>query len=500
MFAALYGCASAPSVPANPSVHGVIVLRFINLGDVPIHSVTVSTDDGDAFNLPAHRLAHSSSRVVWGVITPGTYRLTALNGYKAALTGLESGSGPVTVAIAKQSGTFVVEAGRTTQLDTLVVQPKPESATPDPNALYHVYIDPTPAPADALLKARPELTEPWGGKAYLGWTPGSIPAASRGNLNSARARLTAAVSPLMVGDRFLAGQQLGVVMEQRADGTVRRYSTGTLGQIDVLCDIGDNRLLAGGEEGFVGLSEDGGVTWRRLSGPAGREHVALLARGSNGKLYMVTRDWNVTHVYESDARPVQWRPIRQIESNGAPSVRKDARRLPTPIEDRAVMTRDRLVVHTQPAVLSSLDLRTGQWEVTKTPHYFVEGLVGTPDGYVVGIGAMGEARYHVYGTTDYGRTWTSVDSFHSMGLPIFVDKQRGYLLAADFSLTSSALHRRPNRMRRTEDGGKSWVTIGPDQTGWDFMQALKVSPDGKILYSVKDGRVVTSRDEGKSWR
>ena len=88
-------------------------------------------------------------------------------------------------------------------------------------------------------------------------------------------------------------------------------------------------------------------------------------------------------------------------------------------------------------------------------------MKATPDGYVLGF--MG--AHWVYGTLDYGKTWNRLESWVNMSMPQFIDRQRGYMVAAELSMTGSMIF----KVRRTEDGGKTWATGETTAGYWNWL-------------------------------
>ena len=80
-------------------------------------------------------------------------------------------------------------------------------------------------------------------------------------------------------------------------------------------------------------------------------------------------------------------------------------------------------------------------------------------------------------------------------MPEFIDRKRGFLVAAKVGLTGISEH----KTRRTEDGGKTWTTGGLVGGYWQWLQPLWADPGGRRLSTVRGGRVRVSTDNGRSW-
>jgi hypothetical protein len=140
-----------------------------------------------------------------------------------------------------------------------------------------------------------------------------------------------------------------------------------------------------------------------------------------------------------------------------------------------------------------MDLRTGQWETHATPRDFKVGIKVTPDGYVLGM----FAQYWIYGSQDYGKTWTRLEAWVNMTQPHFLDRRRGVTIASETGLTGSSGF----KLRTTEDGGLTWKTGGAVAGAYGWMQPFWTDPAGDTLYTSEWGsHVRSSRDQGKTWR
>ena len=488
---------------------GLVALRFIDLGDVPLKRFTVQSEQtGEEYSLSAMRFGQTSSMTYVGVLPAGRYRPKTLTG--SAPTGATMTN--VTVPLENATGRFDIEAGRVTQLGTMVFV-KGDVASYDfgsrvSQVRFALPIDPTPVPVEAMLAARfPQLAKTSAGRPPLTWIDGSLPARATLPLDPVRRNVRAAGPAVFTDlDTLVNGGALGTIAKRRAGAKPTQHSANTVHAIHAVLALQDGRWLMGGEQGYLAVSGNQGASWEPLP-PMGAEDVVLhLLQKKDGRLVMVTdRDREVV-VYESADHPIAWREIRRIPTEREQGllmkeIGENAEFLP----DHAVSSKDKLVIFTHPRTLSTLDLATGQWESHETPRTFSHGLKLTPDGYVVGI----QVGYWVFGSTDFGKTWKRLEAWLHMTEPHFHDRRRGVMLAADMSMSGG---RTPYQVRTTDDGGTTWKTGGmvKDWHAWivtarrdrngRFLKTLWADPGGRLMYSAdSEGVISVSRDGGRSW-
>lgn len=498
----LQGCATTSSTAVSRETafapnEGVVTLRLVNLGHMPIYWISVKAEGSDqTYTLRGVHFGQTSTMTVVGRLPAGRYQPAEMFA-SAYQTQLRS-------PLAQLTGKFDVEAARVTDLGTMIYVPQPDVAptTPAEVALraqlpgtttvrrFSLPLDPTPVPSEKLLAARfPALAAAVSGRSSLGWVAGTVPAQSAERLKQARLSVDEVSTPVFLGaGRSLSGGPLGMVADRTGNSAPLMRSSGSVHQIEQVLVLKDGRWLVGGEEGYVAVSDSAGLRWQRVAGLGPDELVIHLSQAPDGQLHLVTMHDAGTTVYASAANPVQWKELRRI--NGERELGRTL--FGTVLRDSAVSTQERLVVHTRPETLSTLDYRSGQWETQKTPRAFQGGMKATPDGYVVGVFSAG----WMYGSLDYGKSWNKLESWVNMSMPEFIDRNRGFMVAAEVGLTGLSEF----KLRRTEDGGKTWTTGGRAAGQWQWLQPLWSEADGKTLYTLKWGQLNSSVDQGRTWR
>lgn len=491
------GCTTPTAVGAQTQLQGdegLVVLRLVDTGSVAVKRfIVVSTTTGQEYPLRPVRFGQTSSMTYVGRLPAGRYQPARLFGERGGITR--------TIPLKELTGTFDVQARRVTQLGTMVFAPTGKTGETQRDAQgwstsfsFVLPLDPTPVATKDLLAARfPELAKTVDTDSSLGWVPGSLPVQPPGLMAAVRARVETRTQPqLQATGIWLSGGSLGTVARLEPGRTPRTVSTGVVHAVEAVVQLRDGRWLAGGEEGFLAVSADAGAQWQRLPELGADTAVIHLSQAADGAVFVVTDHDREVVVHRADPVTLALQAIRRIPAQreqGAMHVQfgEAAAFLP----NYAQASANRLVVHARPNTLASLDLRTGRWETHATPRTFEWGLQVTADGHVVGAWNLG----WVWGSADYGQTWTRLDVPSGGTLPRFADRRRGVVLARAGGSSSSI----PYRYFSTGDGGKTW-TPGPE-TGWmDPTVVAWPSADFQVLYRVFVNRLQSSQDQGATWR
>jgi hypothetical protein len=502
----LMGCSSTAVSPSSTfqANEGLVALRLIDLGKVPIKRFTVESEQsGEEYTLQAIRFGQQSGMTYVGRLPAGRYR-------PKELMGSNPGVNLVRVPLTQWTGAFDIEAGRVTQLGTMIFTPgltvgyDTDSRTS--RSLFLLPLDPTPVPVGPLLAARfPQLAGTASAKAPLGWVAGSTPTLAAVPLDRVRANVNAVGRPMFTeGNTMASGGLLGVIAVHRAGKLVMKPAADTVHTITAVLALQDRRWLAGGEEGYLALSTNQGQSWKALPALPADDLVLHLVQRPDGRLLAVTDRDSEALVYESADHPIAWKEIKRIPSDRERSfmnteLGESAEFLP----DFAAHSNDRLVVYTRPRTLSSLDLRTGLWETQTTPAVFHAGMKVTPDGYVLGFGGL-------YGSENYGQSWKKLESWVTTSEPHFMDRRRGVVLATELSFSGTPSK---YRLRTTSDGGATWMageeinapfmatipSTRRDKHG-RLLRPLWGDPSGRWWYTT-DGsdRLLISTDGGRNW-
>lgn len=511
----LSACAVPTAVTAESELQpneGLVALRVIDAGEVPIQRFTVVADGtGQEFPLRAVRFGQDTTMTYVGRLPAGRYRPGTLTG-SVQFNALRSVGR--TVPLEKLTGKFDVEPRRVTDLGTMVFtdiddKRSDERTSRTPNGVettwvrsFELLLDPMPVPTDALIKARfPLLAKAVDGKSALNWVPGTVPPSAPRKVDVARQRTALyGYRAFIRGGDMLWGGQLGVISRFPQGSSVgHRVTTSALHAIVAVIELKDGHWLAGGEEGYLAVSADAGATWRQLPSVGSEAVVIHLSQAPDGRLFMVADLDREAVVYAASPESLDWQVIRRLPSNREQGALMPEVGAAAPfLFDYAAASPDKLVVFTRPARLNVLDLRSGQWDTHETPGAFIRNIELTPDGYLVGM--IGPTA--VYGSLDYGKTWTKLEGWANTTQPHFFDRQRGVIVSATVGLAGLG----PAKVRFTQDGGKTWqdgAGVPPPygMWSWPWLQPLWSDPAGTTLYWLKDAKyLAVSQDQGKNWR
>jgi photosystem II stability/assembly factor-like uncharacterized protein len=499
----LGGCATSATAVSDDTAlqaqEGLLTLRVIDVGEVPIKRLTVvSEQTGEVHPLRAIRFGQTSTMTYVGRLPAGRYHPQDLIGVK--MVGLSTQS--VVVPLADLTGKFDVAANRVTDLGTMVFMEIDGQAHDEKivgkdrhwRTSFALPLDPTPVPTQALINARfPKLAAAITDKTALGWLSGTLPKQASGLMDQARLRAKAVTKPMFTsGGDIMATGPLGVVGTHAPGTSARLVWANTVHAIESVLVLQDGRWLAGGEEGYLAVSGNAGSSWQRLTGLSPAEAVIHLSQAPDGRVFMVTDLDREAVVYESPASSLAWKAIAHLPSDREQGfMTQEFGEAPKFLPDFVAATSERLVIFTRPATLHTLDLRSTAWTHHETPRTFQQGMKLTPDGFVLGSFGPG----WIYGSADWGASWTKLEAWVNMSQAHFTDRRHGVMVAADFGLNMQLY-----RLRSTEDGGKTWKTGDEVQGYWPWMQPLWTDPSGATLVTTSGGHFLRSRDQGKSWQ
>ncbi len=507
----LAGCATqhptavvAERVPqAN---EGLVTLRLVNASTVQLRDFIVrSLDNGQELPLTVEQFGQTQSSTFVGHLPAGRWQ-------PKTLTGTRDGLVLVTAPIERFVAPFEVQAGRVTDMRTLVFVSLEETSTARESGkngattwktAFRLSTEPTPVPVQPLLQARwPALAAKLLAQPPLAWA-GSREATDERALQVARERAVAIANPQFVTPRLLMiGGPMGALdrwdLQERR---LRRSQLPTVHGIQAYEVLADGRWLAGGEAGFLAVSESAGKSWTPIELLQPGDVVLLLHQHADGAVWMaVDRDHGVA-VYRADPKALSnWQLVKELASDRIdepPAIDRALLSLrPRTLADFAVASEDRLVVVTHPKLIHSMDFRTGQWERAETPRVFKQGLKITPDGFIAGTWGPD----WVVTSTDYGKTWQRMKSWVNMSQPHFIDKSRGWTLVNDLGL----LGPRQQHVNATQDGGQNWAQgVETNSRGIDtpWLAPFWTDPSGQLMFRIAYGSMLQiSRDGGANWK
>ncbi len=241
--------------------------------------------DAGIYELERTTVGAIRSGVFTGALPPGRYRIRRFvtHGYLNTMW----------VRAPSALGTFTVQPGQLTDLGTVIYHPVGGervvfARTRMEEDTRELVAAEFPRVAEAVL-ARP----------ILGWDENLNEAEIAEVLRSIRALAAPVNEPRVApSGAVYAGSILGQVLIRPAGEMIwRQLDTGTTREILTVTEEG-GAIVAGGEEGFLVRSSDGGRSWQRVRAPD-RGAILHLASAPGGGLFAVTQRGDDFAVWQS---------------------------------------------------------------------------------------------------------------------------------------------------------------------------------------------------------
>lgn len=252
----------------------------------------------------------------------------------------------------------------------------------------------------------------------------------------------------------------------------------------LLLDIarGGERLLAGGERGFILWSDDEGQSWTQADVPVSLA-ITSIAFSSDSHAWAAAHDGYLLHSTDGGASWAVKLTGSDVASLSVDGIRKTIERLETELADAAEEVREDLewALDDTYIALEDAELAIDEGMTTPLLGVWFDGL----RGYALGA-------YNVFlRTDDGGETWRyesnlldNPDNYH---LYEIARSSAGTLLVAGEAGT----------LLRSVDDGASWERIVSPYPG-SFFGAISTSDGGLLTFGLR-GNVFRSTDEGATW-
>lgn len=530
LIALLSGCVSTPQVTERPTNFGddkgFVAIRVITNSPVldPAQGLSnkwralrAKSVDGTEFSLlPENGEGRRSSQLFSALLPEGKYRLTAL-------------TGGLTASLLDSNLEFDVQKSHITNLGTLIYQPTGNRAY---TILQVVRQDDVQS---ALAAEYPQLYKAAMPNPVLSWkasgntSDGTIQSRSAvvvgvplvsvvGTLTvgimqaiSDRAGATAAIDAWktttdptarmslakegtyslnnlqqMPGGEIIAGTNLGqILLRDPAKGWIR-IDTGDARELTAVYASSRQRILAGGEEGTLILTNDGGRTWTHLKPPVASALI-LHVTEHRGETLVLSLYRNQMYVHSiTDLNTDNWTELKRETAAQLHSIRTWPN-----LQGMAVIQNNKYMFYVPGQSLHVFDLDKRTWTVRATPGFFRE-ITATNDFVVSNSGWRVAPQI----TRNAGETWTPFENscagiYSGIMSLSFLSPSEAYTLCFHTGAFAGS-----TSLKKTIDGGKTWEDLIRETP---VMAMQMFAAKGLIFYSDITGRIYASKDGGATW-
>lgn len=380
-------------------------------------------------------------------------------------------------------GSFNVRAGEVTRLGTLILHPIGEVAPTRSFTGYTIanmgygYVPPDAEMQKSLEQYYPALAEQAKTRASNGFnlTP-DLNLAAELALNYKKS--SRYINSIWQDERgnFFVGKSMGnVLLKQAGRPGWRQVDVGSWRGVHSVKPYGSG-LIAGGEEGLLKFSSDGGNAWTDLVLPAWG-HVEHIEVVHGNRVAVVIRRGSTWRVFVSeDARSGEWKHLGALPMERAISIYP-------PFSPSYVRHGNTLVVGGGGQFkMHIMDLGSGNVETLPNPAPMVHQINAQANGSLVMRGSV--LKYVSMLSDDGGKTWRELKP---RGLVAFKDPSNAYFVY-DMHVAYS------------RDGGNKWVY--QDNASWKEGEVREFQvdrSDQSLLVFLYDGAIHRSRDEGATW-
>jgi len=446
-----------------------------------IKDVPAGTQSSGTSTLVRTRAVTHRTTIFSGVLSPGFYSVLQAQGVGNAGSRRDM---EYTFPMRGMLGRFEVKAGEVSLLGTVLVQPL------EGTRFNVAYVPPDAELAETFESLFPALATQTRGRPTHSFEA-TQQLQRRIEMAPQIKRASALVNRFEQPERgdFYAGGKLGRVLWRKAGD--RNWRESDVATWRELLSVRPYRggLLVAGEEGLLRYSSDGRTNWVALTAPD-KGLIEAAEPLPNGKVMaLVRRDAEWTAYLSDDALKGNWRKLGSFPD--------ERTRIGEPGPDRiaiAARSGNLVCVMMPTGEMQVIDGDTGLIERRSTGQV-VMAFKAAQDGMLMTRGA--QLPYSTLLSTDAGKTWVDLDYSRSVKAIAFVDRKKMYAVAP----VSPGLISFKYGLMRSLDGGARWERTG-DYPGNDVtdIHDMEVDlADSSLLAIMRDGSMLRSRDEGKTW-
>ena len=472
----LAGCAVEPLTPTTEvgADSGVVVLRLATNAApagffASYESVQVVSDAG-TYTLSRRAPGVVRTGVFTGALAPGRYRVSRFETVGQNFVR--------SVSVPSAFGSFTVTPGQLTDLGTLIYQPA------GGNKVLFARTSSETETRELVAAAFPKVAQAVLARPVQGWDSSANAADLAKVFAGMRARVAPVNAPLVApSGAVYAGSALGQVLARRAGEMAwTLLDTGTTREILTVIED-EAAIVAGGEEGFLARSADGGRSWQRMAAPDGGAVLHLVRRPNAGLVLVSLFDRTMT-VWERTGERWQVRnqfPFERSFNVGA-------------LAPHVVSGPRQLYVGMPNGTIHALDFASGEWQRHEAPFSLI--TLATAGDVLYGYGA--KMTNSIWISEDGAKTWRDLDTSRRAGAPAFSDAHTGYVLYI------KEIYGGKISVQMTKDAGRTWTEGGvlPDAAAGRVivMKPMVVHPSGPTLLAFgSNGAVFSTRDLGATW-
>jgi photosystem II stability/assembly factor-like uncharacterized protein len=473
----LGGCAPSTAIRISNGNEGVLAIRSAIVNElaalqasrrVVVERLADADGKAQSFSLYPQRMAFSKSPIYLGALPAGRYRFLSfeMNGECR-----EFRCDPSLMTLAENFSRFDIRPGTLTDLGVMVTD-----YLDDRVLMAHDSAKQHPETSAIVRALAPDLEKVLINP-IISWDPDLVL-----DGDALRSLTSKTDTTILLPDRqvapnqtFVFGNRVGALEFLHADGSISHSDTRAAAAIDSILFASNGAWFAGGEFGHVHRSTDNGNTWKDIRAGLPVGTVSSLNEW-NGNVYATVIEATSVSLYQF-SEGQKWQLL--LKQQSAPITILGDAYFPS---YRSQVYGNRIFLLAPPNRILVFDLQTKKLTRYETPKQH-NGLMVAKDGSLRINGA--DVSF------DFGATWQRPYSFpHFMLIPTFFDAKHGVAVIRKWI-------KAPARLAYTEDGGKTW---NDSRELALHSSSIMKSDDGKAAYVEDNGRILISKDQGKTWQ
>ncbi|MEJ2466283.1 MAG: hypothetical protein P8045_11365 [Candidatus Thiodiazotropha sp.] len=297
----------------------------------------------------------------------------------------------------------------------------------------------------------------------------------------------------LASGEIFAGSNLGQILVREFSGEWKRLDTGDVREINALHVDDATHIAAGGEEGLLLMTDDGGSTWMRLRSPRDAGLILDISRHRDEWLLASVNRYGLVAYSTRDLASGSWQELGRFAEyqEGMVNHLVGIKTL-----YGAALSGNVYSLFAYPNKLHRFNLKNRTWESSVTPAVF-SGIVcveGTHEPFLASKSNVLSKSPYI--SLDQGDTWEQIpwngDRF--ILSTSVVSPTHAYILSSQphaFSVTT--------KVAETRDKGKTWNYL-LEETPVNAQALYASALDSSVFYVDIHGRIHASTNGGERWR